>query len=120
METCLAPSEKKASRGRGISGVSDDGAAAGGAVVLVVLVLLLAEEASAESAMMVLLQEAQAQWCSSCWCFFSRRRHQLGGLGVYTSGGGADTRRDTRRTCLVSPDETHGDVSGTLGKESQP
>jgi hypothetical protein len=44
-------------------------------VVLVVLVLLIAEEASAESATMVLLQEAQ--WCSSCWCYFSRRRHRL-------------------------------------------
>jgi hypothetical protein len=39
---------------------------------------------------------------------------------LYTSGGGLDTRQDTRRTCLVTPDETHGDVSGTLGKESQP
>jgi hypothetical protein len=38
-------------------------------------VLLLVEEASFEFAMMALLQEAQ--WCSSCWCFFSRRRHRL-------------------------------------------
>jgi hypothetical protein len=44
-------------------------------VVLVVLVLLLAEGASAESETMVLLQEAQ--WCSSCWCYSSRRRHHL-------------------------------------------
>jgi hypothetical protein len=43
--------------------------------VLVVLVLLIVEEASAGSATMVLLQEAQ--WCSLCWCFFSRRRHRL-------------------------------------------
>jgi hypothetical protein len=45
-------------------------------VVLVVLLLLLAEEASAGTARMVLLQEAQ--WCSSCWCFFSRGEHRLG------------------------------------------
>jgi hypothetical protein len=44
-------------------------------VVLVVLVLLIAEEASAESATMVLLQEAQ--WCSSCWCYFCLLRHRL-------------------------------------------
>ena len=43
--------------------------------MLVVLVFLLAEEALAESEMMVLLQEAQ--WYSSCLCFFSRRRHRL-------------------------------------------
>jgi hypothetical protein len=44
-------------------------------VVLVVLLLLLAEEASAELAMMVLLQKAQ--WCSSCWCYFSRGENRL-------------------------------------------
>ena len=44
-------------------------------MVLVVLVLLLVEEASAGSAMVVLLQETQ--WCSSCLCFFSWRRHRL-------------------------------------------
>jgi hypothetical protein len=58
-----------------IGWVSDAGAAAGDAVVLVVLVLPLAEGASAESATMALLQEAQ--WCSSCLCFFSRRGHRL-------------------------------------------
>ena len=44
-------------------------------MVLVVLVLLLSGGASAGTAMMVLLQETQ--WCSLCWCFFSRRRHRL-------------------------------------------
>ena len=36
-----------------------------------VLVLFLEEGASFESAMIALLQEAQ--WCSSCLCFFSQR-----------------------------------------------
>jgi hypothetical protein len=61
-------------------------------VVIGVVVLLLAEGADAGgpqrvrvrllgevwlcgSATMVLLQEPQ--WCSSCWCFSSRRRHRL-------------------------------------------
>ena len=42
-------------------------------MVLVSLVLLLTKEAPFEFTMMALLQEAQ--WCSSCLCFFSRRRH---------------------------------------------
>ena len=45
-------------------------------MVLVVLVLLIVEEASVELAMMVLLHEAQ--WRSSCLCFFSPREHRLG------------------------------------------
>ena len=45
-------------------------------MVLVVLVHLLVEEASAEFEIMMLMQVAQ--WCSSCWCFFSRREHRLG------------------------------------------
>ena len=44
-------------------------------MVLVVLVLPLTKEASFESTMMALLHEAQ--WCSSCLYFFSRRRYRL-------------------------------------------
>ena len=47
-------------------------------MVLAMLVLLLAEEASFESAMAMIVLLQEAQWCSLCWCYFSRRRHRLG------------------------------------------
>ena len=58
-------------------------------MVLIVLVLLLAEGALAGSATIMLLQEVQ--WCSSCLCIFSRRRHRLGSDGCCWCSG--DRRR---------------------------